>query len=76
MTEIRVTLDDNADVSLLRKMIENMKGVISTSLKSSPYKQETEELDSWLETLHGIREKIDPSLIDLNDERTLYILSK
>lgn len=74
--DIRVTLDDNADVSLLRKMIENMKGVIRTSLERSGGKSSDHNTDDWLATLESIRKDIDPSLIDLDDERTKYILSK
>ncbi|MBD5339046.1 MAG: hypothetical protein HDR98_07995 [Bacteroides sp.] len=42
MTQIVVTLEKGADSSLLQKMIENMKGVLRTSLQSS-VKSQTEK---------------------------------
>ena len=75
MTQIVVTLDNTADTSLLRKMIENMKGVIKTSVQSIK-KTESDEADEWIKKLHDIKRDIDPSLIDMNDERTKYIMSK
>ena len=47
MTQIVVTLDNTADTSLLRKMIENMKGVIKTSVQSIK-KTESDEADEWI----------------------------
>ena len=75
MTQIVVTLDNTADTSLLRKMIENMKGVIKTSVQSIK-KTESDDADEWIKKLHDIKRDIDPSLIDMNDERTKYIMSK
>lgn len=77
MTQIIVTLENGADSNLLRRMIENMKGVVDTSIK----KQHTETLsssksDAWVEKLHSIKRSIDPSLIDMEDDRTNYIMSK
>lgn len=34
MTQIVVTLDNDADTALLRRMIENLKGVMQTSIRS------------------------------------------
>lgn len=36
MNEIVVTLDKDADAGLLRKMIQNMKGVVKTSIRKKP----------------------------------------
>lgn len=74
--EIIVTLEQGADYSLLQKMIENMKGVLRTSLKSNVKANSTKESDDWLETLHSIKQGIDPSMIDMSDERTRYLMSK
>lgn len=75
MTQILVTLDHNADASLLRRMIENMKGVIATSVQSIK-KSDHEEAEEWIKNLHEIKRSINPDLIDMNDERTRYIMSK
>lgn len=76
MTQIVVTLEKGADSSLLQKMIENMKGVLRTSLQSSVKSQTEKDSDDWLETLHSIKKGIDPSLIDMSDDRTRYLMSK
>ncbi|MBD5583577.1 MAG: hypothetical protein HDQ88_00620 [Clostridia bacterium] len=76
MTQIVVTLEKGADSSLLQKMIENMKGVLRTSLQSSVKSQTEKDSDDWLETLHSIKKGIDPSLIDMSDDRTRYLMAK
>ena len=75
MTQILVTLDNNADTSLLRRMIENMKGVLATSVQTIK-KPESEEVEEWLNNLHEIKRSINADLIDMTDERTRYIMSK
>ena len=75
MTQILVTLDNNADASLLRRMIENMKGVLATSVQSIK-KGEKEDTEEWINNLHAIKCSINPDLIDMSDERTKYIMSK
>ncbi len=75
MTQIVVTLEKDADSKFLRRMIENMKGVVKTSIKKEP-KVDEQTTNEWLEKLHSIKDAIDPSLIDMTDERTRYIMSK
>ena len=75
MTQILVTLDNTADASLLRRMIENMKGVLATSVQSIT-KSDHEDAEEWLDNLHAIKQSINPDLIDMSDERTRYIMSK
>ncbi|MDE6022791.1 MAG: hypothetical protein K2G13_04735 [Muribaculaceae bacterium] len=75
MTQIVVTLENDADTTLLRRMIENMKGVMQTSIRSVKNK-DIEEADAWMKKLHAIKRSIDPSMIDMSDERTRYIMSK
>lgn len=80
MTQIIVTLENNADETLLRRMIENMKGVMKTSLSHHKEEVKTEknttQNSQWLETLHNIKNSIDPSVIDTSDPRVNYIMSK
>lgn len=75
MTQIVVTLENDADTTLLRRMIENMKGVMQTSIRSVKNK-DIEEADAWMKKLHAIKQSIDPSVIDMSDDRTKYIMSK
>lgn len=76
MTQIVVTLENDADSTLLQRMIENMKGVIKTSIRHMHPSTKTVEDDAWLKQLHELKESIDTSIIDSDDERTQYILSK
>lgn len=72
MTQIVVTLENGADSTMLRRMIENMKGVLKTSVVYSP----TDCSSEWIEKMRKLRDSIDPSMIDMDDERTRYIMSK
>lgn len=76
MTQILVTLENGADTTLLRRMIENMKGVLGTSIEKSSEHSSSAKSDAWLEKIHSIKNSIDPSLIDMADERTNYLMSK
>ncbi len=67
MTQIIVTLDNNADEAFLRRMIENMKGVIKTTLKHSSSGQVSNGQTQFLDSLHSIKNSIDPSLIDMSN---------
>lgn len=76
MKQIVVFLDKDADSTFLRRMIENMKGVLATSIVKRNEISTQSKSDAWLERLHSIKQDIDPSLIDMDDERTRYIMSK
>lgn len=60
----------------LRRVIENMKGVVKTSLRHSSAKNEVSEKSEFMESLHEIKSMIDPSAIDYSDPHTDYIMSK
>ena len=75
MTQIVVTLDKDADGNFLRRVIENIKGVVQTSFLHSEEKQDTEN-SHFLDSLHEIKKSIDPSVIDMSDPHTNYIMSK
>lgn len=76
MTQIVVTLDNGADEKFLRRMIENMKGVVKTSLRLNSSISNEEDDSQFMNSLHSIRNAIDPKVIDLSDSRTNYIMSK
>lgn len=75
MTQMIVTLENNADRNFLRKMIENMKGVLKVSFPSSSI-NEKEDTERWIEKMNKLSNCIDSSIIDLDDEKTRYIMSK
>lgn len=75
MTQIIVTLENNADESFIRRMIENMKGVLKTSLTHRKEDVKVEN-SQWLESLHEIKDSIDTNVIDMSDPHTNYIMSR
>lgn len=85
MTRITAFLANEADPNLIRKIIENVKGVIATSIyfpeENKDESKETEsvltpEKQQWLDKLNRLYDNVDREAIDLNDEKTRYILSK
>lgn len=75
MTQIVVTLENGADSTFIRRMIENMKGVLKASVHRQTMSAD-EDANEWLNKLRSIKHDVDPSLIDMDDERTRYIMSK
>lgn len=75
MTQIVVTLENGADSSLLQRMIENMKGVLSASVQTRPSSidKKTEE---WVRKMKELSNSVDSGVVDMDDERTRYIMSK
>lgn len=74
MTQIIVTLENGANTPLLQRMIENMKGVVKTSISITQPK--VAEKDDWVNKITALSESINLSMIDIDDERTQYILDK
>ena len=78
MTQIvaTLTLDESANPSLIQEFLENLKGVIEVSLNKQAKSLETknEEAEEWIKKLHRLQQNIDRSVIDMNDERTRYIM--
>ena len=77
MTQIIVTLEPGADTFFLKRVIDNMKGVFRTSVEENSKSVTNENKSSeWLEKLHQIKRDINPDVIDMDDERTRYLMSK
>lgn len=76
MTQIVVTLENGADSNLLRRAIENMRGVIKAKIQRDASVHSSDETADWISDMKALSQKVDPSIIDLNDERTKYIMSK
>lgn len=75
-TEIIVTLENGADSNLISSIIENIKGVLKASVqKDTKYEKETRH-EEWMRKINELSNRVDPSIIDLSDERTRYIMSK
>ena len=87
MTQITATLAKEADPNLIRQIFENVKGVIATSVIFKKEEENTNDVSStesklspekkdWLDKLNRLYNNVDREILDLNDERTQYILSK
>ena len=80
MTRITVTLENGADSSLLKKMIENMRGVlratVSVTPNEIPEKSVNLSTEAWIKKMRSLSDSIDTSIVDLEDERTRYLMSK
>ena len=87
MTQITATLSKEADPNLIRQIFDNVKGVIATSITFKKEEENSNDILSkenklssekrdWLNKLNHLYNNVDRDAIDLNDERTQYILSK
>lgn len=78
MTQIVVTLENGADTNLIQHIIENIKGVFKTSLASpsSSIQHKNNEKTEWMKQINELTGSFDPNLIDLEDERTKYLMNK
>ena len=87
MTQITATIANEADPDLIRQIFENIKGVIETSIsfKGDKNAEENDSIDpavltqekkEWLNKLNRLYNNVDREAIDVNDEKTRYILSK
>ena len=87
MTQIIATLSKEADPNLIRQIFDNVKGVIATSITFKKEEENSNDILSkesklspekrdWLNKLNHLYNNVDRDAIDLNDERTQYILSK
>lgn len=74
MTQIIVTLEKDINPFKMKDIIDGLKGVFSTTIKEKP----DDDLDKeWEKSFKQLNEmKFDPSLIDWDDERTRYLMSK
>ena len=78
MKQIVVTLEQGADASLITLILENIKGVVRTSMRdySEDHVQEDSETTEWIKKMKNLSNSVNPSVIDMEDERTKYLMSK
>ena len=76
MRQMVLTLTPDVDENVIIKILENIKGIWKISIKESVEEDEIERADRLIHNLREIRKDIDRSKIDLNDERTIYLMSK
>ena len=82
MTQMFLTLDldDTAKPSEIKKVIRNIKGIIKVSSKhlspSSSTKREIKEDEEWMGMINKLRNSVNPKEIDMDDEKTRYIMGE
>ena len=76
MTQIVVTLENGANSTLLSRMIENMRGVLKVSVSQQSDLTLAEDRQDWINKMKQFSDSFDSSVIDSDDERAQYILSK
>ncbi len=77
MTQILVTLENGADSTLLQRMIENMKGVLKASVQSNVQsRNDGTDSKEWIRKMMELSNSIDTSVVDMDDERTRYLMSR
>lgn len=77
MTQILVTLENGADSTLLQRMIENMKGVLKASVQSNVQsRNDGTDSKEWIRKMMELSNSIDSSVVDMDDERTRYLMLK
>ena len=78
MKQIVVTLENGADVSLITRILKNIKGVVRTSMRdyNEDRVQEDSETTEWIKKMKALSKSVNPSVIDMEDERTKYLMSK
>lgn len=84
MEQFIVNIEPGADKTFLRKMIQNIKGVSEVILKketdnlkpSKVSKKTDRKTEEWIKKMRYLSNSIDSSVIDMNDEKTRYLMSK
>lgn len=84
MTRFTFAISPDANPSMIRNILENIKGVLANSIsitqtdpKDIPAEgSKTLSHEEYMEKLHSLINSIDKTAIDRTDDKTQYILSK
>ncbi|MCH5225424.1 MAG: hypothetical protein J1D77_05460 [Muribaculaceae bacterium] len=84
MDQLIVNIEPGANVAFLRKIIKNIKGIgdvvlkkdVKVQSKGKSMKKTDKKTEEWIRKMRELSNSIDSSMIDMNDERTRYIMSK
>ena len=73
---IKLDLDNDANPSVLKKMLSNMKGVVKVSINKTPFTKTSKEKQKkdFIDKINKLTGSIDPTQLDITDERTLHIM--
>ena len=84
MDQLIVNIEPGANGEFLRKIIKNIKGIGDVVLKKDveiqskvkSMRKTDKKTEEWIRKMRSLSNSVDPSAIDMNDERTRYIMSK
>ena len=76
MRQLTLTLTKDADIDIINRILENIKGIENISYSESFKKDNKRKAQNLINKIREIRDEIDLDKIDLDDERTKYLLSK
>lgn len=84
MDQLIVNIEPGANVAFLRKIIKNIKGIEGVVLKRDveiqpkvkTMKKSDKKTEEWIRKMRELSNSVEPSAIDMNDERTRYLMSK
>ena len=76
MTQIVVTLEEGSNLSIIRSAINLIKGVKGTMVTHVDSKQNISRTEKRLQAFDRLAGSISKEMIDMDDPRTKYILSK
>lgn len=84
MDQLIVNIEPGANVAFLKKIIKNIKGIGDVALKRNVkvqpkiknIKKTDKKTEEWIRKMRELSNSVDPSELDMTDERTRYIMSK
>lgn len=76
MTQIVVTLEDNSNLSIIRAAINQLRGVKNIIVRRIEQNDSDTRVASRLHAAHLLAGSISLNRVDLDDDRTRYLLEK
>ena len=76
MTQIVVTLEDDSNTNIIRNAIDLIKGVKNTIITHVEPKKGSTKVTQRLQAFDRLAGRVSMNMIDTEDPRTKYLLSK
>lgn len=77
MDQLIVTLKPGTDIKFMRKVLKTINSIDKVDIKPKDIKHANKKnIERKLRIINELHNSINPSIIDLDDERTRYIMSK
>lgn len=76
MTQIVVTLEEGSNLNIIRNAINLIRGVKNTMVKHIDAQSNSSKIDKRLKAFDKLAGSVSLDMIDTDDPRTKYLLSK